>query len=236
MSWDILPTRRAGAAENMAQDFLLLQRYPGEARGRFRHYEWTEPAFTFGYSQTWEWVASQLPEGRFDLCRRFTGGGLVDHREDWTYALAVPRGHRLEEMRATQSYRQIHEALAGALVACGGEAEVKAACEPAEDGQACGIAGVCFQGAELYDVVSGSGAKIAGAAQKRSKHGLCVQGSVWKPAAGIADWDGFEEAFLKALEGPMGAAGERRPMPEFAEGELDGLSEQYRSEEWLKHR
>lgn len=236
MSWDILPTRRAGAAENMAQDFLLLQRYPDATRARFRHYEWVEPAFTCGYSQKWDFVQTQLPEGRFDLCRRFTGGGLVDHRDDWTFCLVAPRGHRLEEMRATESYREIHEALAEALTACGGAAEVKRVCEPAGAGESCGIAGVCFQRAELYDVVAPDGSKIAGAAQKRSKHGLCFQGSIWRPAAGISDWDEFEEAFIRALGVPLGAEGERRPMPEFAEGELDGLSDQYRSEEWLKHR
>src|SRR6185436_10184845 len=111
----LLPERTGGAAENMALDFLLLQRYP-EATPRFRHYGWRGPAFTFGLSQKLEFVKSQLPAGEtFDLCRRPTGGGVVDHREDWTYTLVIPRGHPLEELRATQSYRVTHEALAHAL-------------------------------------------------------------------------------------------------------------------------
>src|SRR3954464_13752771 len=111
----ILPQRTGGAAENMALDFLLLQRYP-EATPRFRHYQWRAPAFTFGLSQKLEFVKTQLPPGdTIDLCRRPTGGGVVDHRDDWTYTLVIPRGHPLEEPRATQSYRLIHEALAGAL-------------------------------------------------------------------------------------------------------------------------
>ena len=66
-----------GAAENMALDFLLLQRYPQHA-ARFRHYDWHRPAFTFGYAQKIGVVREQLaalagPE-RFDLCRRPTGG------------------------------------------------------------------------------------------------------------------------------------------------------------------
>src|SRR5690606_2012830 len=113
---EILPSRTAGAAENMAIDFLLLQRHPRPTAPRFRHYGWRSPAFTFGYGQKIAFVREQLPPGEvFDLCRRPTGGGVVDHRDDWTYALVLPRGHPLEELRATSSYRAVHEALAGAL-------------------------------------------------------------------------------------------------------------------------
>ena len=116
MTLEILPERTGSAAENMAIDFLLLQRYPHAGAPRFRHYEWRRPAFTFGYSQKIAFVRGQLPpDTHFDLCRRPTGGGLVDHRDDWTYALVIPRGHPLEELRASQSYRAVHEALAETL-------------------------------------------------------------------------------------------------------------------------
>jgi lipoate-protein ligase A len=234
VTWDVLPTRSAGAAENMAADFLMLQRYPQEDRVRFRHYGWTEPAFTFGYSQKWEWVQTQLPAGRLDLCRRATGGGVVDHRDDWTFALVIPRGHPLEEVRATQSYRAVHGALAQALGECGVPAQVNETTEPKAEALP---AGVCFQRAELYDVILPGGGKVAGAAQKRSKRGLLFQGSISRTAAGPAvDWDQFEEAFLAALSALLGAEAERCAWPEWAEGELDGLSEQYRSEEWLRSR
>ena len=85
MQLHTLPTRTAGAAENMALDFLLLQRYPEPSAARFRHYEWRTSAFTFGLSQTIDYVRANLPSGEtFDLCRRPTGGGIVDHRNDWT--------------------------------------------------------------------------------------------------------------------------------------------------------
>ncbi len=85
MDLEILPVRRGGAAENMALDFLLLQRYPRPAVPRFRHYDWRGPAFTFGYAQKIAWVRGALPPGEpVDLCRRPTGGGIVDHRDDWT--------------------------------------------------------------------------------------------------------------------------------------------------------
>ena len=55
----LLPVRTAGAAENMAIDFLLLQRYPEPAAPRFRHYEWRAPAVTFGYGQKIEFVRAR---------------------------------------------------------------------------------------------------------------------------------------------------------------------------------
>src|SRR5580658_5275279 len=132
MILEVLPERDAGAAENMASDFLLLQRYPGERAARYRHYGWRSPAFTFGYSQKLSFVRGQLPpDENLDLCRRPTGGGIVDHRDDWTYAVVIPRGHPLEEARATQSYRAIHEALAESLKTAGAPVELKATVAPA---------------------------------------------------------------------------------------------------------
>jgi lipoate-protein ligase A len=232
----VLPERTGGAAENMALDFLLLQRYP-ETTARFRHYGWRAPAFTFGLSQKLEFVKSQLPPvGTFDLCRRPTGGGIVDHRDDWTYTLVIPRGHPLEELRATQSYRVTHEVLADALRAQGVRALTQQVVEqvPTEGGPA----GVCFQRAEIYDVINeATGEKIAGAAQKRNKQGLLFQGSIWRPAAGAAvDWEKFNEDFVARLAKALGVDAEEKPWPELDEAEIEGLTERYSSPEWMESR
>jgi lipoate-protein ligase A len=231
---DLLPTRTGGAAENMATDFLLLQRYPRPGAARFRHYGWHRPAFTFGYAQKISFVRRQWPaDGHFDVCRRPTGGGVVDHRDDWTYALVIPRGHRLEDLRATQSYREIHEALTAALRAQGVTAATKQAHEPTEE-----PAGICFQRAEIYDVVhEGTGEKIAGAAQKRNKHGLLFQGSIWRPACGVAvDWEKFGDDFIARIAAALGGEAAATPWPEFAEDELSALVEHYSSLEWNEFR
>jgi len=238
MKMEVLPVRAAGAAENMATDFMLLQRYPRADAARYRHYGWRAPAFTFGYSQKVSFVRGQLPPGgTFDLCRRPTGGGIVDHRDDWTYCLVIPRGHPFEEARATRSYRAIHEALAAALGAAGAPVELKPVAEPAPAGEPGGPAGVCFERAEIFDVIhSGTGAKIAGGAQKRNKRGLLFQGSIWRPAAGDVDWDAFAGDFAGRLAGALGADPAPSPWPEFGEGELEGLMEQYSSPEWMDFR
>ena len=54
--------------------------------------------------------------------------------------------------------------------------------------------GQCFVGAEQFDVLW-SNRKIAGAAQRRTKQGLLIQGSI-QPPAGIARKD-WEKAFLE---------------------------------------
>ncbi|HMD60270.1 MAG TPA: lipoate--protein ligase family protein [Opitutaceae bacterium] len=240
MTLDVLPERTAGAAENMASDFLLLQRYPRAGAARYRHYGWRSPAFTFGYSQKISFVRGRLPAGEtFDLCRRPTGGGLVDHRDDWTYALVIPRGHPLEEVRAAQSYRAIHEALAGAFKSAGVPVALKSAPEAASGAESGGPAGVCFERPELFDVVHAeSGAKIAGGAQKRNKRGLLFQGSVWRPAAGGdgLDWGVLGEDFAGRLAAALGAGASAAPWPELDEGEVEGLTERYASPEWMEFR
>jgi len=252
MKLAILPVRSDSAAGNMAADFLLLRRYPVPTEARVRFYGWHRPSFSFGYSQKIAWVRAQLPADVLgvDLVRRPTGGGVVDHREDWTYALVIPRGHELEKARAVESYRAVHEALLTALVTCGQAAALKESCEPATptepvgDGKehaGCAAAKgptVCFTRAELYDVVdAATGVKIAGAAQKRTKEGLLFQGSVWRPAAsGVRDWDELREAFVAELAKALGAEAEETPWPDFREGEHEALTEQYASQEWTEAR
>jgi lipoate-protein ligase A len=242
MRLDVLPHRTAGAAENMANDFLLLQRYPESAAARFRTYSWRGSAWTFGYSQKIAFVRTLLPvaAGPNNICRRVTGGGVVDHREDWTYALVIPRGFALEELRASESYRQIHECLAAVLRTAGVPATVKVNCEPPADGElACGPAGVCFQRAELYDIIhETTGQKIAGAAQKRNKHGLLFQGSLWRPAVApiTVDWDSLAATFATTLATMLEAEAVEKSWPDFNEDELSALVEHYGSTEWIEHR
>lgn len=222
----------------MALDFLLLQRYPRAGVPRFRHYGWHRPSFTFGYSQKIAFVRDQLPAGeRFDLCRRPTGGGVVDHRDDWTFSLVIPRGHPLEDMRATQSYREVHECLAAALQRQGVAAATKKAPDAPHPAGPLGP-GVCFQRAELYDVVhERTGEKIAGAAQKRNKHGLLMQGSLWRPSVGgPLDGEKLREDFAELLAQSLGGTAETTPWPELNEDEVSGLTEEYSSSEWMEFR
>jgi lipoate-protein ligase A len=241
MQLDLLPTRTGGAAENMAADFLLLQRYPNPGCARFRHYHWGRDAVTFGFGQKIAYVREQLnmlaPGEHLDFTRRPTGGGVVDHRDDWTFALVIPRGHSLYDARATESYRQVHADLVAALQAQDQPVVLKERCDAACAGAPASAPTVCFIRPELYDVLhADTGAKVAGAAQKRTKHGLLFQGSIAKSALAEVDWDKFGTAFTRRLAETLGAEAVTSPWPEFAEGEMDGLVEQYTESDWIEYR
>lgn len=171
-----------GAAVNMAVDEVLLL---NARRPVLRVYGWARPAVTYGYFERWEPVAAAHP-GR-ERVRRWTGGGIVPHGEDWTYSLIVPRGEPFSRVGAAESYRLIHELLGEAMRAEGVDAGVTPRAAPK-------ISQACFENPAQYDVLAG-GHKIAGAAQRRSRFGMLHQGSV----QGVAVPEGFAERLAAAL-------------------------------------
>jgi lipoate-protein ligase A len=153
------------AALNMAVDETLLRVVSGPA---LRAYRWSRPAVSFGYFDKWESVRAVWPDR--EPVRRWTGGGVVPHGEDWTYSLLIPRRHVWAKTDASESYRLIHEAISGVLRARGIHASAyeKTAEKTSRD---------CFQNPVRHDIEL-CGKKIAGAAQRRTRFGLLHQGSV----------------------------------------------------------
>src|SRR4051812_47542188 len=99
-----------GGADQMALDEALLEtaRLP-----MLRVYCWGVPAVSFGYSQSLSEVERTWPG--LPLVRRWTGGGMVEHGRDWTFALIVPAGELFAAVRPAESYRRIHSVVAEAL-------------------------------------------------------------------------------------------------------------------------
>jgi lipoate-protein ligase A len=152
----------------MALDEALLESAPRLGQPVLRFYSWTEPAASFGYFQKYadiERMTMLRP-----LVRRPTGGGLVPHDADWTYSLAFPPADAWYSLSATQSYMRVHEWIRAAFARLNLATELAPACSKTLPGQ-------CFQGHELHDVLW-RGQKIAGAAQRRTRDGLLIQGSV----------------------------------------------------------
>ena len=226
----LLPDRTGDAAENMALDFLMLQRYSYSDHLRLRHYEWRRPAWTFGYSQKIAFVREQISDPALDLIRRATGGGIVDHTEDWTYCLVIPRVHPLWERSGPEVYRCIHLLITDVLRRLG--AKVCLQSKPPES-----PAGVCFSRTEINDIVlESTGAKLAGAAMKRNKRGLLFQGSIWKPLLPGLNWETFTDAFSQGLSKETHADLEYPGWPAFDPDEETALIEQYTSPEWIEAR
>ena len=166
--WYLLDSGPGDYAFNMALDEALLQAAARLSRPVLRFYGWTEPAASFGYFQRHAEVERMTPLR--PLVRRPTGGGLVPHDADWTYSLAFPPGDDWYSLSAKDSYRRVHEWIRAAFADLDLQTELAPACSKALPGQ-------CFQGHEMSDLLC-QGRKIAGAAQRRTRDGLLIQGSV----------------------------------------------------------
>jgi len=181
MNWLLLNSGKCGAAFNMALDEALLEAVSRLGKPVLRFYGWTEPAATFGYFQKYADVehATLLRP----LIRRPTGGGIVPHAADWTYSAVFPPGHEWHSVKAEESYRRIHDWLRLAFAELEVKTELAPCCKKSIPGQ-------CFIGHEKSDLLW-HGKKIAGAAQRRNKLGLLIQGSVQPPPVKIAraDWE-----------------------------------------------
>ncbi len=180
-TWSLLRQHENAADYNMALDEALLEFGPRLGQPVLRFYGWTEPAATFGYSQSYseiERITMLRP-----LVRRPTGGGLVPHDADWTYSLVFPAGHSWHRLKAVESYRRVHEWIRDAF------ARINIATTLAPE-RVKEIPGQCFIGAEKDDVLW-HGKKIAGAAQRRTHNGLLIQGSIQPPPIKIhrGDWE-----------------------------------------------
>jgi lipoate-protein ligase A len=191
MTFFLLNSGQCDAAFNMALDEALLEAMPRLQAPVLRFYGWTQPAATFGYFQKFSDVerTTQLRP----LIRRPTGGGIVPHAADWTYAAVFPSGHEWHSLKAEESYRRIHDWLRLAFTEMKVETELAPCCQKSViSNQPSAIPSACFIGHEKSDLLW-RGKKIAGAAQRRNKLGLLIQGSVQPPLLALARAD-FETA------------------------------------------
>jgi len=153
-------------AMNMAVDqaWLELSEQPV-----LRVYTWDQPTVTIGYAQNLAKLQDALPG--WPVIRRWTGGGVVMHHEDFTYSVIVPASHPWAETPAVESYRLIHGSLAESLSVHGHPGCRLALPEDLVDGP------FCFVAPALHDVIRGP-VKVAGAGQRRGRLGFLHQGSV----------------------------------------------------------
>jgi len=181
--WYLLDSGRGAPAENMALDEALLEAAPRIGGPVLRFYGWTDAAATFGYFQRFVEV-ERLTQLR-PLIRRPTGGGVVPHDADWTYSLTFPPDDSWYELKAVGSYRRVHEWIQAAWRRLGTATEL--APSRRKDSP-----GACFIGADQFDVLWRE-RKIAGAAQRRTREGLLIQGSI-QPPPGTGRGE-FQQAF-----------------------------------------
>ena len=169
------------AAMNMAIDEAILLAQQAQPNPTLRFYEWSSPAFSFGYFQD---IASEVDveacrADGITLVKRMTGGGTVVHGWELTYTLVLPR--TAAEMGISEAYRCIGYSLVKAFQKLGVPAQYYAACPdscravsnrtyPAE-------ANICLTNPAEYDVMSDD-KKLAGVSVRRNRGGMMFQGYI----------------------------------------------------------
>ena len=214
------------AATNMAIDEALLEYATAPS---IRFYRWQSPALSFGYFGKFTDVADYA--AGHDLIRRWTGGGIVVHGNDLTYALVIPADDSAFNESSPRIYEKIHRALADALNAIGQRAVVAGGVDPGRSNIAQGGAVNasrynCFANPVRADVML-DGRKIAGAAQRRTRRGLLQQGSI----QGVELENGLPGRFATALSPNCS---QRNIDEELLDRACELVQQKYGTESWLR--
>ncbi|MCD8533861.1 MAG: hypothetical protein LR011_03340 [Verrucomicrobia bacterium] len=225
-TWNWLVTEPASANWNMAFDEALLSTANHRGVSVVRFYSWEGKPASFGYFQKLKDVES-LTTLR-PLVRRCSGGGVVEHAEDWTYSVAIPSRHSWWMKSAESSYRDIHLWCAEALVEVGIPASLAPEADPSGPG-------CCFIGAERSDILV-NGVKIGGAAQRRNQNGLLIQGSIQGIPSVDSVFSDWIQAMVACAPGPVTPWLDWEDNPAFTQCLNTLVHEKYSSPAWLNKR
>jgi lipoate-protein ligase A len=128
------------------------------------------------------------------------------------------------------TYAAIHAALVKALTRQGQPVQLAPMPAGARPFQA---PDACAGRAEPNDLIrSDDGRKVAGAAQKRNRHGLLIEGYVWKPFLPGCDWSQFEQDFVEALGEILVSPPVAVPSPIYDQFDHEGTWAKFSSAEW----
>ena len=177
MKWRFLISGKLNSAENMAIDEAIFNCVQaGRSLPTIRFYDWEPSTVSCGYNQE---VAKEvdllaLKQHGFGFIRRPTGGRLVLHDNEVTYAVIGPAVGKLSG-NVTESYSEISKALAKGLELMGiGVDFEKGSLSSELQRQA---ANPCFTSSSRYEM-SYQRKKIVGSAQVRKNNCLLQHGSI----------------------------------------------------------
>jgi lipoyl(octanoyl) transferase len=224
--WCLHDAEPRGGALNMAIDELILEHAAATARPVLRTYRWAEPFVSIGYFDRIDIIEEQFPNR--PLVRRWTGGGAVDHREDFAFTLAVPGADPSAGWPAARRYLAIHGCVSAALAQLGVAAESVGRARSALKLPA---PAPCFAAPVCGDLMA-DGRKIVGGAQRRTRNGVLHQGSIQNLPARI-DWP----ALAPALATAFGRACEETTLDAEWLRRAGALADaRYGNNEWLRAR
>ncbi len=170
--WRFVPLLQTTAAIQMAIDAWLLDEYEqGQQPPTLRFYTWWPPALSLGHLQKrWpdHWHHLTYQGQPLDLVRRPTGGRAVLHQGDLSYALVMtpPVGKR------SQVYTDLCRFLIQGWQTLGTELYYGAAQRGYMHNPS------CFNTTTAADLVTATGDKLIGSAQRWGKNALLQHGSM----------------------------------------------------------
>ena len=174
-NWRLLKTGKHDAATNMAIDEVILLRQETCPQPTLRLYDWSLPAFSFGYFQkiTTEIDVNTCGAHGVELVRRMTGGGIVVHGWDVTYSIIVPHGNGVIPSDISASYCWI----ANRLLEGFHQIHVPATLQGSKSRASAVGPNTCLANPAEHDVML-NGKKIAGVSQRRNRVGGVYQGYI----------------------------------------------------------
>ncbi|WP_201353473.1 lipoate--protein ligase family protein [Hydrogenimonas urashimensis] len=157
---------------NMAVDEALLRSFKSGDLPVLRIYRWKR-ALSFGRFSRIEDLIEMglLQQKRLSYARRITGGGILVHGGDISYALIVPASFS-KELGVKGCYRHLCRFLIEFYERLGLSAAFAAEAGVPESGS-----GICLAGHEAYDIVI-DGMKIGGNAQRHGREAMLQHGSI----------------------------------------------------------
>ncbi|MCF7791725.1 MAG: lipoate--protein ligase family protein [Victivallales bacterium] len=172
-NWKLFNDIKHSPYENMAIDESILEECFKIKTPILRFYGWDRKSASVGYIQKFSAVPENLG---YTVVRRPTGGGVVYHDIDMTYTVTVPKGHWIENLNRIESYHIIHKTIIKSFYSLGIESSLVNYDTKNENR----MTTQCFVSPTKYDVVLNNevSSKAAGAAQRRTKHGILHQGSI----------------------------------------------------------
>jgi lipoate-protein ligase A len=176
-AWRLLPYRKASAAENMAVDEALFREAIRERSSpTLRFYGWQRPAVSLGHFQDArrEIDIEACRQLGIDIVRRPTGGKVVLHERELTYAVVAGDGSPLFPPDILGTYRLISACIMRGLSLVGIAAEMATEGRERTDG---GTPTACFAHPSRYELVVAV-RKICGAAQVRSQGAFLQHGAL----------------------------------------------------------
>ncbi|MEA3372860.1 MAG: lipoate--protein ligase family protein [Campylobacterota bacterium] len=171
-TWRLIESGIGPADWNMALDEALLNGFREGDQPILRLYGW-EPALSLGrFSSVHKSVdMERLEQQQLSCVRRMTGGGVLVHGGDLSYALVLPR-KSLKDRGVRESYRYLCRFLIRLYEKLGQNAHF------ARDLQLeGGRSDICLADNEAYDIVI-EGRKMGGNAQRHTRHILFQHGSI----------------------------------------------------------